>query len=71
MAAASLSGGVFHFGELLLFLPFVHLSNVHNKLLVFLRHKAGHHFIATLSYQPLKDDTSLEPEVATSVLTPA
>ena len=69
--AASFSGGVLHFGELLLFLSLVHLSNVHNKLLVFLWHEGGHNVIATLSYQPLQNDTRLDPKVISSVLTPA
>lgn len=69
--AASFSGGVLHFGQLLLFLSLVHLSDVHDELLVFLWYKAGHHVVATLSYQPLKDNSSLEPEVTTSILTPA
>ena len=71
MAASSFSGGVLHFGELLLLLSLVHLSNVYDKLLMFLWHEAGHNVVATLSYQPLQDDSSLESEVATSILTPA
>ena len=44
---------------------------MYDQLLVFLRHKVGHHIVATLSYQPLQDNTSLEPEVTPCVLTPA
>lgn len=59
------------FGELLLFLSLVHLSDVYNKLLVFLWHEAGHDIIATLPNQPLQYDTSLQSEVTACVFTPA
>ena len=61
---------VLHFGELFLLLSLVHLPDVDNQLLVLLRDKVGHHLIATLPDQSLQNDASLEPEVATSVLTP-
>ena len=62
---------VLHFGELFLFLSVVHLSDVDHQLLVLRWHKAGHDVVATLPDQPLKNDASLESEVAPSVLAPA
>ena len=68
--AAFFSKGVLYFGQLLLFLSLIHLSNMDDQLLVFFWHETGHHIVATLPYQPLQDNTSLEPKVTPRVLTP-